>query len=74
MQESAAPAKQSLSKNRPEQSRRFSYTRKDVDKMKHKKEKYGYGGAYIDDSLLSGIALVVSIASLIVNGIITFCH
>jgi hypothetical protein len=42
--------------------------------MKHKKEKYGYGGAYIDDSLLSGIALVVSIASLIVNGIITFCH
>lgn len=42
--------------------------------MKRKKEKYGYGGAYIDDNLLSGIALVVSLVSLAVNAIITFCR
>ena len=42
--------------------------------MKHSKEKYGYGGTYIDENLLSGIALVVSIASVVFNVVITFCH
>ena len=42
--------------------------------MKHKKEEYGYGGAYIDEGVLSWIALVGSVIAVTLNVISLICR